>query len=492
MTDIFISYAREDRERVQALVAALEHNGFSVWWDREIAAGRDFRAVIDQQLRAARCVVVVWSAHANTSQWVCDEADDGRRRGILVPVLFDHEPPPMGFRGIQAADLTGWNGDAADATIKQLLEDLSPVVRQGASSRQAADEAPSPGLERPRPSSRASAHFLSRLWWQSRRTSLIAIALLAAIGIAWVLMRPTASQPSETGRGATDVSKSSGAVAAAPSSKPPALPAPVGAEPPPSEYFVLPSLGPQADTPLRLTRRDDRRNQITDDDDWWVANRLQRPTYTVPNPFRQEVGDLPDIVPPRYQELMVVKLIRGNPLLAIYGSKLSEGRYLLAIDSGNGRPLFAFDFSLYEWPPSFVRADKPYVRMRIEWAQVSHDILYVAHSHSTYARSSNGFNAYITAIDVPSNRILWRSQPLVANAANFVIKDDAIISGYGFTEEKDYLYVLNKGDGRVVQQVPLKSGPSSLIERDDRLYVRTYDTDYVFDFASSRTPAVGQ
>ena len=53
MTDIFISYAREDRERVQALVAALEHSGFSVWWDREIAAGRDFRAVIDQQLRAA-------------------------------------------------------------------------------------------------------------------------------------------------------------------------------------------------------------------------------------------------------------------------------------------------------------------------------------------------------------------------------------------------------------------------------------------------------
>ena len=72
--------------------------------------------------------------------------------------------------------------------------------------------------------------------------------------------------------------------------------------------------------------------------------------------------------------------------------------HALAIDSGNGRPQFAFDFSLYEWPPSFVRADKPYVRMRIEWAQVSHDILYVAHSHSTYARSSNGFNLRTSSV----------------------------------------------------------------------------------------------
>jgi hypothetical protein len=47
MTDIFISYAKEDRERVRSLVAVFENHGFSVWWDREIAAGRDFRAVID-------------------------------------------------------------------------------------------------------------------------------------------------------------------------------------------------------------------------------------------------------------------------------------------------------------------------------------------------------------------------------------------------------------------------------------------------------------
>jgi TIR domain len=484
MADIFISYAKEDRERVHSLVAVFESLHFSVWWDREIAAGRDFRAVIDQEIRGARCVVVVWSTNANASQWVCDEADEGQRRGVLVPVLFDNVLPPMGFRGIQAADLTQWKGDPDDATIKQLLEDVALVVK-GTAERRPSDSASD------RESGRQSGHrqgVLRRQWWQSSRMKWVGAAVVAAAAIIWTLTRPDASPRSEpiSRTPVAPAAKPARADNAPPSAPARSFPAPVSAEPPPSEYFVLPALGRQRDTALRLTKREERRNQVIDDDDWWVANRLQHPTYTAPNPFRQVAGELPDTVPPRYQNLMVVKVIRGTPLLAIYGEDFSAGRYLLAIDPADGRSLFAFDFSLYEWPASFVRSEKPYVQMRTEWAQVDHDILYVAHAHSTYARSSNGFNGYITAIDVPSNRIRWRSQPLVTNAGNFVIKDDAIVSGYGFTEEKDYLYVLNKEDGRVVQQVLLKSGPSQIVERNDLLYVRTYDTDYVFELTPSR------
>jgi hypothetical protein len=40
MSDIFISYAREDRPRVERLAAALEQCGWSVWWDMlEAASG---------------------------------------------------------------------------------------------------------------------------------------------------------------------------------------------------------------------------------------------------------------------------------------------------------------------------------------------------------------------------------------------------------------------------------------------------------------------
>lgn len=42
MTDIFLSYSSEDRERVLKLVHAFEALGFNVWWDRDIAHGENY------------------------------------------------------------------------------------------------------------------------------------------------------------------------------------------------------------------------------------------------------------------------------------------------------------------------------------------------------------------------------------------------------------------------------------------------------------------
>ena len=40
MADIFVSYARADKARVAPLVAALERQGWSVWWDPAIVPGQ--------------------------------------------------------------------------------------------------------------------------------------------------------------------------------------------------------------------------------------------------------------------------------------------------------------------------------------------------------------------------------------------------------------------------------------------------------------------
>ncbi len=105
--------------------------------------------------------------------------------------------------------------------------------------------------------------------------------------------------------------------------------------------------------------------------------------------------------------------------------------------------------------------------------------MYVSNSHRTYARSSKGFNAYLTALDV-NGVLLWRSRSLVSNASNFVVLDDAIIAGYGFTAEPDYLYVINRHDGWIIHTIKLRSGPDYILLQGDRLFVRTYDTDYIF------------
>ena len=88
MSDIFLSYASEDRERVRPLAEALDRQGWEVWWDRIIPAGKTFDEVIDEQLAAARSVVVVWTSISVKKNWVLEEAEDGRKRGILFPVLM--------------------------------------------------------------------------------------------------------------------------------------------------------------------------------------------------------------------------------------------------------------------------------------------------------------------------------------------------------------------------------------------------------------------
>ena len=52
MADVFISYASPDRERARLLADALEQQGVSVWWDREIQPGRPFDDAIEEALTA--------------------------------------------------------------------------------------------------------------------------------------------------------------------------------------------------------------------------------------------------------------------------------------------------------------------------------------------------------------------------------------------------------------------------------------------------------
>jgi hypothetical protein len=128
MSDIFISYARADRPRAEALAKALEAQGWSVWWDWVIPTGKKFRRVIEEEINKARCIVVLWSATSIESDWVIEEASEGHERGILLPVLIQRVRPPMGFRGTQAADLTGWEGDFAAPPFGRLRGDIANLI----------------------------------------------------------------------------------------------------------------------------------------------------------------------------------------------------------------------------------------------------------------------------------------------------------------------------------------------------------------------------
>ena len=127
MTDVFISYKREDEVRVGRLARALEKAGFSIWWDRGLPGGENWRENIANALHSARCVVVVWSEGSTGLEgaFVRDEAGRAMAKGILVPVMIDKVAPPLGFGELQAIDLTRWRGGVRDP----FFQDLCAVIR---------------------------------------------------------------------------------------------------------------------------------------------------------------------------------------------------------------------------------------------------------------------------------------------------------------------------------------------------------------------------
>ncbi len=217
MSQIFLSYASEDRERVEKLVHALEADGLEVWWDRDIASGQSFHKVIEQALTAASCVVVVWTLHSVASEWVLNEASDARKRDRLLPVLLDQVTPPLEFRHLQVADLLNWQGDTGDPQFVGLRKAINAM------------------LGRPEAPPRAQTGVgPAEHWWQTRPGQALAVgglliglsALLIALKQVGFIGSPAQLQASTSG----------------PASQSPPIPSPV-------EHATQAPASPAADKP---------------------------------------------------------------------------------------------------------------------------------------------------------------------------------------------------------------------------------------------------
>ena len=158
---------------------------------------------------------------------------------------------------------------------------------------------------------------------------------------------------------------------------------------------------------------------------------------------------------------------------ALYGRDGASSRVVLGV--GRDGPLYGLDLRNYVWPPRIQRGERGFVYEEIVWARESNGVLFVQNAHLTYAASSYRQNAYITAFDAKTLRRLWRSRALVANAATFAVTADHLVTGYGFTAEKDYLYLLDRRTGRIVERLSLPSAPEKITQHGRQFVVRTYD-----------------
>ena len=142
MADVFVSYARPDEPSATLVAEALRAEGYPVWRDDELPAHRGYAEVIEERLRSAKAVVVLWSAEAAKSQWVRAEADAARSAGSLIQARLDDCIPPLPFNQIQCADLSGWSGDTSapgwrklSASVRALAD--PPQQKDGGTAQRA-------------------------------------------------------------------------------------------------------------------------------------------------------------------------------------------------------------------------------------------------------------------------------------------------------------------------------------------------------------------
>ena len=128
MSDIFVSYARSTEEQAGLVADALRSLGYGVWRDDELPAHRAYAEVIEERLKAAKAVVVIWSKDAAKSQWVRAEADAAREAGTIIQISFDGTIPPMPFNQIQCADLTGWTGEREASGWQKVERSVAALV----------------------------------------------------------------------------------------------------------------------------------------------------------------------------------------------------------------------------------------------------------------------------------------------------------------------------------------------------------------------------
>jgi hypothetical protein len=370
----------------------------------------------------------------------------------------------------------------------------------------------------------------------SRLAAALLCAALASCG-GHPSQSPSTTTPTSTGAGDGAGSSGTGAgtepagqgeQGAGTSGPQVSLPEPVVLPRPPFRYFVADDVAKAARAAKPRKRKPAlmqlsmKLNEITDTERWFRDHAFSLPVSQEAPPGAA-----------MYRGVPLSMRIEGNPTLLVYQSRVvnpmpspgqtsapagqaapnggpaaasggpaaangqaADGQqpggnaaYIVGMDTATGEVRFAFDLSAFGEPPTVAKGAESLVNMDIRWALVDGDRLYVNHAHPTYAASSKGVNAYITALRIPDGALLWRSQPLVHNGHNFALvptsADPAtnrpvLITGYGFTAELDWMYILDAETGAVLNKTKVLSGPEYIVPQGEIVYVRAYNRDYAF------------
>ena len=145
---------------------------------------------------------------------------------------------------------------------------------------------------------------------------------------------------------------------------------------------------------------------------------------------------------------------------------LWSGEELYIFENGTGNCLYVLTYPTDKW---YINGNNACLR---------DGIFYGASVTNGYAQPDTCF---MFAYDLENDKLLWRSADQTCNSINFIVKDNVILCGYGFTSEDDYLYQLDLHTGEILSSLKLKKQPDLLVYQDHMLYVHTYSYNYTIE-----------
>lgn len=219
---------------------------------------------------------------------------------------------------------------------------------------------------------------------------------------------------------------------------------------------------------VRLKQLSCTPNDITDDEAWFER------IGATSNEYRYE-GD------PMGEDHVRFRISTNGYHVFFYGPTWGHAMKMIITDAAETKLYRAYDFSNYMVSPGAVRANCLGATQSLNDVIIEGNIMYIVFATNTYKESTKGETGYIAAIDLRNDETIWTTQPMTAGW-KMAIEGNSIITGYGMTDEPDYVHVVDKYSGQRVQRIWVKKSPSYVVIQGRKAYVRTYSFDYVFGF----------
>ena len=147
-----ISYSHKDRPFVVKLAEALGKRGIDVWYDRHLTPRGEFSQQIEEKIRDATAVLVVWSNNAHASKYVRAEAHLAFTLDNLMHVTIEDCFPGLPFNTQHFIKLADWDFDASAPGIDEIVSAIKLP--------QPPQPLPGPGLRESRTDPEYVARFL--------------------------------------------------------------------------------------------------------------------------------------------------------------------------------------------------------------------------------------------------------------------------------------------------------------------------------------------